>query len=235
MQARFYAPWYGRFLSPDPARDQHFEETQSWNIYSYVRNQPTMMIDPTGMVTTPPLYDVINDTEYTSAPAFWFPPSPNAVFAWHPGTASSAGWQVPGVEHGDAAKAGFVIKIDKEDGSGTFGTAHATPGSQLAPGTPVKVGDEIGTYADPTNGHSTGAHAHVFETDKDGKMIAPAIDGKVVVRNQKTTTKFGVVDKSHPKPHRGTDLVNPEAKKASQKKEEKKSKPVVKKKKEDEK
>lgn len=49
MQARFYAPWYGRFLSPDPARDQHFEETQSWNIYSYVQNNPTMNIDPTGM------------------------------------------------------------------------------------------------------------------------------------------------------------------------------------------
>ena len=48
MQARFYAPWYGRFLSPDPARDQHFEETQSWNIYSYVQNNPTMKIDPNG-------------------------------------------------------------------------------------------------------------------------------------------------------------------------------------------
>ena len=50
MQARFYAPMYGRFLSPDPARDQHFEETQSWNIYSYVQNSPTMQIDPTGMI-----------------------------------------------------------------------------------------------------------------------------------------------------------------------------------------
>lgn len=50
MQARFYLPMYGRFASPDPARDQHFEETQSWNIYSYVQNNPTMMIDPTGMV-----------------------------------------------------------------------------------------------------------------------------------------------------------------------------------------
>jgi hypothetical protein len=39
---------YGRFLSPDPARDQHFEQTQSWNIYSYVQNDPTMRIDPTG-------------------------------------------------------------------------------------------------------------------------------------------------------------------------------------------
>jgi RHS repeat-associated protein len=41
---------YGRFLSPDPARDQHFEDTQSWNIYSYVRNQPVTNIDPTGML-----------------------------------------------------------------------------------------------------------------------------------------------------------------------------------------
>ena len=49
MQARFYAPMYHRFLSPDPARDQHFEMTQSWNIYSYVRNSPLMNVDPTGM------------------------------------------------------------------------------------------------------------------------------------------------------------------------------------------
>lgn len=49
MQARFYLPMYGRFASPDPARDQHFEETQSWNIYSYVRNNLIMNTDPTGM------------------------------------------------------------------------------------------------------------------------------------------------------------------------------------------
>ncbi len=50
MQGRYYTPQYHRFLSPDPARDQHFEETQSWNIYSYVRNNPTMLTDPTGMI-----------------------------------------------------------------------------------------------------------------------------------------------------------------------------------------
>lgn len=50
MQARFYAAQYHRFTSPDPARDQHFEDTQSWNIYSYVRNMPTTMTDPTGML-----------------------------------------------------------------------------------------------------------------------------------------------------------------------------------------
>lgn len=53
MQARFYLPIYGRFASPDPARDQHFEDTQSWNIYSYVQNNPVMSIDPTGMVDNP--------------------------------------------------------------------------------------------------------------------------------------------------------------------------------------
>ena len=50
MQARFYHPGFGRFTAPDPARDQHFEDTQSWNIYSYVRNSPVMSTDPTGMV-----------------------------------------------------------------------------------------------------------------------------------------------------------------------------------------
>ncbi len=50
MQARFYLPMYGRFASPDPARDQHFELTQSWNIYSYVRNNPVTGIDPTGLL-----------------------------------------------------------------------------------------------------------------------------------------------------------------------------------------
>lgn len=49
MQARYYLPWMGRFGSPDPGSDQHFEDTQSWNIYSYVRNNPTMSFDPTGM------------------------------------------------------------------------------------------------------------------------------------------------------------------------------------------
>ena len=50
MQARFYLPQYHRFSAPDPARDQHFEATQSWNIYSYVQNNPLNKTDPTGMM-----------------------------------------------------------------------------------------------------------------------------------------------------------------------------------------
>lgn len=48
MQQRFYVPWYGAFTRPDPKRDQHPLDPQSWNLYSYVRNNPTMRIDPTG-------------------------------------------------------------------------------------------------------------------------------------------------------------------------------------------
>ena len=57
MQARFYLPMYGRFASPDPGRDQHFEDTQSWNIYPYGRNNPVMNTDPTGMVTFQEMWD----------------------------------------------------------------------------------------------------------------------------------------------------------------------------------
>jgi len=48
MQARFYAPIYGRFLSPDPALDQSFQNTQKWNIYSYVSNNPVTSFDANG-------------------------------------------------------------------------------------------------------------------------------------------------------------------------------------------
>jgi RHS repeat-associated protein len=50
--ARYYASVQGRFTSPDaPFADQFAENPQSWNLYSYVRNIPLIMIDPTGRRT----------------------------------------------------------------------------------------------------------------------------------------------------------------------------------------
>jgi|GEM_PF-3698637 len=53
MQARYCLPMYGRFESPDPELDQQLEDIQSWNLYSYVRNNPVNSIDPTGTQQNP--------------------------------------------------------------------------------------------------------------------------------------------------------------------------------------
>ena len=76
MQARFYHPGFGRFTAPDPARDQHFDNTQSWNIYSYVRNNPIMSTDPTGM-----LADQLNATQ-TMGPQGAMSGSGDYSFMW---------------------------------------------------------------------------------------------------------------------------------------------------------
>jgi RHS repeat-associated protein len=46
--ARYYASSMGRFMSPDDGIDQDPDDPQSWNLYSYVRNNPLADIDPDG-------------------------------------------------------------------------------------------------------------------------------------------------------------------------------------------
>jgi len=47
--ARYYSAPVGRFTSPDvPFADQGAEDPQSWNLYSYARNNPLAYTDPTG-------------------------------------------------------------------------------------------------------------------------------------------------------------------------------------------
>lgn len=47
MNGRVYDPVIGRFLSPDPLL-QNPENTQNYNRYSYVLNNPMNMVDPSG-------------------------------------------------------------------------------------------------------------------------------------------------------------------------------------------
>jgi RHS repeat-associated protein len=46
--ARHYDPEVGRFVTPDPVKDGAFN-TQGWNRYSYVLNNPIIYKDPTGL------------------------------------------------------------------------------------------------------------------------------------------------------------------------------------------
>ncbi|HEY1809167.1 MAG TPA: RHS repeat-associated core domain-containing protein, partial [Acidobacteriaceae bacterium] len=49
--ARYYASTMGRFMSPDkPFADQHPANPQSWNLYSYTRNNPLRFIDSDGQI-----------------------------------------------------------------------------------------------------------------------------------------------------------------------------------------
>ena len=50
FQARYYASTMGRFMSPDPGWFSAADPTdpQSWNLYSYARNNPLINIDPDG-------------------------------------------------------------------------------------------------------------------------------------------------------------------------------------------
>ena len=48
--ARYFSGAQGRFTSPDePFADQRPEDPQSWNLYAYVRDNPLVSVDPTGM------------------------------------------------------------------------------------------------------------------------------------------------------------------------------------------
>jgi RHS repeat-associated protein len=48
--ARYYASSMGRFMSPDPLMaSAKIWDPQTWNRYTYGRNNPLTMIDPTGM------------------------------------------------------------------------------------------------------------------------------------------------------------------------------------------
>jgi RHS repeat-associated protein len=85
--SRTYNPAPGRWFSPDPAGLAAADpsDPQTWNMYAYVRNNPTSMTDPSGLnpadcdpeLGCPPQCDPI-DPECTPAPvpiAPWGPPA----------------------------------------------------------------------------------------------------------------------------------------------------------------
>ena len=64
--ARFSSPNFARWFSPDPAGKEavRLDDPQTWNMYAYVRNNPTTLNDPSGL--TPPPLDLGDPPDYTA-------------------------------------------------------------------------------------------------------------------------------------------------------------------------
>lgn len=62
LHARTYFSVWGRFFTPDPARD-------GWNLYSYSRNNPVSLYDPSGLQTETPCKDPGQEANGTAAAA----------------------------------------------------------------------------------------------------------------------------------------------------------------------
>jgi RHS repeat-associated protein len=62
MHARYYNPTVARFLSVDPGRDWDTKQPQSWNLYSYVRNNPVTNRDPDGKICIPCIGALVGGT-----------------------------------------------------------------------------------------------------------------------------------------------------------------------------
>ncbi len=53
LRARYYAPYLNQFIQPDPIVPNPYQPWE-WNRYTYVRNNPTRYIDPTGRICLDP-------------------------------------------------------------------------------------------------------------------------------------------------------------------------------------
>jgi RHS repeat-associated protein len=72
FHARYYAPYQGRFVSPDPGNaGADMSDPQTWNGYSYVGNNPLNYTDPTGLGFGDFLDSVIFDILDAATAGIW--------------------------------------------------------------------------------------------------------------------------------------------------------------------
>jgi RHS repeat-associated protein len=120
--ARFFSGAQGRFTSPDrPFADQHLHDPQSWNLYSYTRNNPLRFIDDDGEAVKESLINKTYDVHgKTAAEA-----SANTLTA--SGFKSDKSEPMSGLTSGGSLRVVNLVVQPSADGfEGTFVTATET-------------------------------------------------------------------------------------------------------------
>ena len=90
--ARFSSPNFGRWLSPDPigVKAVKLNDPQTWNMYAYVRNNPTTLTDPSGLAPSDPRANWPSSTRSGARHLIWMPAS-SFTLACHPLSQMPAG------------------------------------------------------------------------------------------------------------------------------------------------
>ena len=182
-KARVYDPVFGRFLQTDPIGSK-----DDLDLYDYTGDDPVNKTDSTGLAPCESR------------------PCPREVHDNQGGTVTTRGWQNPNHHTGAHAGLGYRVWVTHPDGSRT-GYGHLEPNATMTNvGDHVNPGGTVGEYANPTNGHSTGAHVHVQQNDSQGHLADPGRNSPLHGPSH-VTTPYAQVDGSHPHPHQGTDWV----------------------------
>lgn len=94
--ARYYSSNMGRFMSPDkPFADQHASNPQSWNLYSYTRNNPLRFVDDDGeAVRENPVSKNYTVSGKTAAEAWNNAPGPAAAAGIPDGNRGNTAWSM---------------------------------------------------------------------------------------------------------------------------------------------
>ena len=120
MNGRVYDPWLGRFLSPDPIVQDGYN-SQSYNRYSYVLNNPLKFVDMSGLTYGPPDDVKLRRGLYTSKGESFYIDDRGCVFFNNMNYSSSPSWSSTIVstpqtnENGDVRFTHEKVLVRKDD------------------------------------------------------------------------------------------------------------------------
>jgi len=188
MQARYYDPVIGRFMSNDPVG---FSNVYNFNRYSYANNNPFKYVDPDGETSWPVNKNKNGQVVLTSG----FGKRNTGIKG--ASTNHNAqdfrarkGAEILAPQDGkvskilSGSKGGNAILVSNDDGS-MNGFAHTKVDSGLKIGDTVKEGSVIGT----SDGSGTGNAAHLHLTFREGTPAKPATSNTPKVDPMKTQFK----------------------------------------------